>query len=738
MRKNNRIFDKKKSDKHGIYISRSDERKNRRERIRRQQNLEKSRLDAFVDAHKTEHKVKRYCFLYVLLPVIMVFVYECLGYRSITGGFEFLVKHPWAYLCNVMIISTSFCIALLFKKRMSMILAISLLWTFCAFGNFVLLCNRVTPLTGNDLALITDLFGIVAKYLNVFQTVLLILVILLAVGFIIFCFIRTPLECKKVNYIKSVLIICGMIVFTWGCFNASWKVGGVETQFHELSQSYKKNGFIYCFINSLVDVGVRKPDNYSQEVIETLMDPNGGTGQSTDEEDKQSEKEEKKPNVVIVQLESFFDVNRLKDVVFSENPIPNFTKLMESCGSGYFNVPVIGAGTVNTEFEVLTGMNIDDFGAGEYPYKTILKKTTCETLAYNLSENGYSSHAIHNHVGGFYGRNNIYSNMGFQTFTSLEYMWPQYFTPMNWAKDVVLTEEIQRALNFTEEPDFVYAVSVQGHGSYPSDPEMNYERHVTVASSVIENESYLNQISYYVNQLYEMDQFVGELVDMLKESREDTILVMYGDHLPSLDLTEESLTSGNVYQTEYFIWNNMGLKFEDQDMEAYETASSVLEAIGVKDGVINAYHQNYGKQLKEGKITQEAYLEGLKELEYDILYGDKLCYNGINPYEPTELQMGIEPITVSSVEATADGRIRIHGQNFTRYSKVYVNDKSCTTWYYSSTMLEVREMELKPGDQIVVWQKSLSSTEPYIYQQELLESESETEAETESSTVKTQ
>ena len=100
--------------------------------------------------------------------------------------------------------------------------------------------------------------------------------------------------------------------------------------------------------------------------------------------------------------------------------------------------------------------------------------------------------------------------------------------------------------------------------------------------------------------------------------------------------------------------------------------------------------------------------------------------------------MGIEPITVSSVEATADGRIRIHGQNFTRYSKVYVNDKSCTTWYYSSTMLEVREMELKPGDQIVVWQKSLSSTEPYIYQQELLESESETEAETESSTVKTQ
>lgn len=733
MRKNDRIFDRKKSDKHGIYVSRAGERRSRRTRIRRQQNAEKNRLKSFIDRHQTEHKIKRYFSLYVLLPVILVFVYECLGYRSVTGGFEFLINHPWAYLCNVMIISTSFSLALLFRKRMGVIMTLCLIWTFCAFGNFVLLCNRVTPLTGNDLALVTDLFGIVAKYLTPVQTVLLVAVIIAAIIFIIFCFIKAPLACKKNNYIKSVLTICGMILLTWGCFNVSWYVGGVETQFHELSQSYKKNGFIYCFVNSLVDVGVSKPDDYSPEVIETLVD-SSETDPSAVEESTKGEEPEKKdgrPNVVIVQLESFFDVNRLKDVTFSENPLPNFTKLMESCGSGYFNVPVIGAGTVNTEFEVLTGMNIDDFGAGEYPYKTILKKTTCETLAYNLEENGYSAHAIHNHVGGFYGRNNIYSNMGFNTFTSLEYMWPQSFTPMNWARDIVLTEEIKRALDSTDESDFVYAVSVQGHGSYPSDPETDYERHVTVSSLVIEDEEYLNQISYYVNQLYEMDQFVGELVEMLENSGEDTILVMYGDHLPSLNLTEETLISGNVYQTEYFIWNNMGLTFNDQDMEAYELGSAVLETIGVKDGVINAYHQKYNKQLQEGKITEEAYLEGLKELEYDILYGDQLCYNGVNPYEPTELQMGIEPIAISDVKETANGGIRIEGQNFTRYSKVYINDRDYTTWYSSSSALEVQDVELEPGDEVVVWQKSLSSTEPYIYRQDLVEAAAETETETE-------
>lgn len=737
MKKSDRIFEHKK-DKNGIYANKSSERKKRKDRIKRQKETEKNCLERFVEKYETEHKVKRYTTLYILLPFILVYIYECLGYKSLTGGFEFLIGHPWAYLCNMMIISTSFTLALLFKKRVCVILAICLIWTFCAFGNFVLLCNRVTPLTGNDLALITDVFGVVTKYLSTFQTGLLIVVILLAVLGIIALFVKGPATCKKVNYMQSILTILGMLVLTWGVFNVSWRIGGVETQFHELSQSYKKNGFIYCFVNSLVDVGVSKPDDYSPEVIETLVE--SSTEQDTEEGTGESENvvgEDSSPNVIIVQLESFFNVNRLKDVTFSENPIPNFTALMESCGSGFFNVPVIGAGTVNTEFEVLTGMNIDDFGAGEYPYKTILKTTTCETLAYNLKENGYSAHAIHNHVGGFYGRNKIYCNMGFDTFTSLEYMWPEEFTAMNWAKDEVLTGEIKKALDSTEGSDFVYAVSVQGHGSYPSDPETDYERHVTVSSSTIEDESYLNQISYYVNQLYEMDQFVGELVTMLEESGEDAILVMYGDHLPSLNLSEESLSSGTVYQTEYFIWNNMGLTFDGGDMEAYETSSHILEAMNIKDGVINAYHQKYRKQVETEETTEEEYLKGLQELEYDILYADQVCYNGENPYEPTEIQMGIDPITVSSVEATDQGGIKIKGQNFTRYSKVYVNGEACTTWYVSSMALEVQDIELKPGDEVVVWQKSLSSTEPYIYQKELMEMETTEESSTEETTGET-
>ena len=75
-------------------------------------------------------------------------------------------------------------------------------------------------------------------------------------------------------------------------------------------------------------------------------------------------------------------------------------------------VPVVGAGTANTEFEVLTGMSSRFFGPGEYPFQTCLKDQTVESVAYDLKENGYATHAIHNHRAAFYSRNEVYPQSG--------------------------------------------------------------------------------------------------------------------------------------------------------------------------------------------------------------------------------------------------------------------------------------------------------------------------------------
>lgn len=110
--------------------------------------------------------------------------------------------------------------------------------------------------------------------------------------------------------------------------------------------------------------------------------------------------------------------------------------------------------------------------------------------------------------------------------------------PLGWVKDSVLTDEIIKCLDSTDSPDYVYTISVQGHGDYPSEPILDNPS-ITVSGSPTDE---LNcKWEYYVNQIHEMDQFVKELTDALADYPEDVILVMYGDHLPTMGLTVEDL-----------------------------------------------------------------------------------------------------------------------------------------------------------------------------------------------------
>ena len=645
----------------------------------------------------------------ILLPlhaVVTVLVVESICRHSLIAGILFLFQHPYSFLVNALIVGCSYSLALLFRKQKSLLVLFTLFWLTLGIINGVILTFRVTPFTSSDLLLLKDGVNVASKYLSLLALAALVALLVLVIVVLAVLAFRIPAVKKRPKLPYSVTAILCTFLAAWGLIFVGQKTELLETKFRELSQSYKRNGFLYCFGASLIDVGISRPEEYSTEAIEGLTDEALGDGEVFDSN---------RPNIVVVQLESFFDVNRLKDIEFSENSLPNFTQLSKRCASGFLSVPVIGAGTVNSEFEMLTGMNIDDFGIGEYPYKTVLKEKTCESLAYNLKSYGYKAYAVHDHEGSFYERNLVYPNLGFDVFDSVEYMWPEDYTAMEWSKDSVLTGEIEKALSATAEKDFVFAVAVQSHGSYPSEPDVEYEHHVTATSSVIEDENYLNQINYYANQIYEVDQFVGDLWNMLRKRREPTILVMYGDHCPSLDLTDDMLKSGTIYDTCYFIWNNTGLTFDGGDREAYEVGSEVLSALGITDGVVNAYHQNGQKQMAEGSLTEEDYLAKLKELEYDILYGDQICYGGENPYYPSNMTMGLSPVQLDAVNVTYDHVMKVRGENFTRYSVVHMGDEKMDTLYLDPETLVVPEVAPEDGTLITVSQAELSTTIPYRY-----------------------
>ncbi|MBR3645790.1 MAG: LTA synthase family protein, partial [Lachnospiraceae bacterium] len=400
-----------------------------------------------------------------------------------------------------------------------------------------------------------------------------------------------------------------------------------------------------------------------------------------------------------LQLESFFDVNHMKDLKYSENPLPYFTELKEKYPHGFLNVPIVGAGTVNTEFEAMTGLNLDDFGPGEYPFKTAVADRTCESICFNLKEYGYSCHAVHNNTATFYGRNKVFSNLGYDTFTTIENinLPVEDKTKMGWAKDKYLTNYIMKALKSTKKQDYIYTISVQGHGSYPSDPD-NYD--ITIEG--INDSSRMYSFEYYVKQINEMDQFLVDLTNNLSKYDEKTILVMYGDHLPSLGISEDELDNGDVYQTEYVIWSNYDFGYEDEDIECYELQAKILGQLNMTAGYINNYSQKHRHD-----DDREAYLEGLKNIGYDMLYGEHLLYNGENPYVATKLQFGQNKVSSSSISQTSknDNTIFIYGKNFTNYSKVYVNGEKINTKFVDSSVLTINYDDLKDGDVFEVHQQ---------------------------------
>ena len=389
---------------------------------------------------------------------------------------------------------------------------------------------------------------------------------------------------------------------------------------------------------------------------------------------------------------------------FSEDPIPNFRKLSEEYSSGYYKVPAVGAGTANTEFESITGMSLHYFGAGEYPYKTILKETTCESAAYDLKKLGYSTHAIHNNEANFYGRRTVFSRLGFDTFTSEEYM-PDISdtTPMGWVKDHILTDEIFKAMESTEGPDYVYTISVQGHGDYPTEPVLSDpEIKVTGAESEEKN----NAWEYYVNQLHEMDQFVKELTDRLSELDERVVLVMYGDHLPTMDLKVEDMKNCYLFQTKYVMWSNFDMKKKDKNIAAYQMAAEVFNRLGIHEGTVFNYHQT-----RKGSRN---YQLDLQALQYDILYGKQYVYGGENPFEATKMQLGIYPATLERLESIGNGSYYVYGTNFTAASRLEINKELQETQYISPTQLLVQNVELADGDQVSVATQSNSSTKKVL------------------------
>ncbi len=665
----------------------------------------KAKLFTKVEKQHSEEYLRRIAFFnkysllfHALLSCGIVFMVEILSRRDFLSACSFVGGHTGAFLFNAFIVFASLSLVYLFRRRAFFRIIISGFWIILGIINGCILSNRVTPFGFTDLKCINDLFAM--NNTNYFTAEEATIVVIGLGLFALFCavlFIKGPRYQGRIHKIVvlasivSVMFI-GLPVTTSAAQNANV----VASYFSNIAQGYENYGFIYGFSSSVVDRGMSKPDDYTEEHVAEITDKAESTKQET------TVTKDDAPNIICVLLESFCDPDEIKFLHYNDDPIPTFHKLEENYSTGYLTVPVVGAGTANSEFEVLTGMSMQYFGTGEYPYKTILKKTDCESTAADLASIGYGTHAVHNNGGNFYSRVNAFSMMGFDTFTSKELMNIQTYTPNgSWATDDILVDETIKTLDSTpNQPDFTYTITVGTHGDYPKEQVIENPKYT--ANGAFDEET-RNQWTYYINQLNEVDTFMADLIDKVSKRDENTVIVFFGDHLPTMGLQDSDMRSGDIYKTKYVTWNNMGLEKQDADLYAYQLMASITNSVGIHEGTILNYHQT--------QMNSSDYLDGLENLQYDILYGDRYCYNGEDKYPATDIVMGIDPVTVdSATNSIGDSEVIIRGSNFTKWSKVFVNGSKVNTIFSGPNCLIISKDAISDGDTLQVNQMGSNNT----------------------------
>ncbi len=285
-------------------------------------------------------------------------------------------------------------------------------------------------------------------------------------------------------------------------------------------ENYLHNGFLLAFAFNLPMANVTAPEGYGAQAIDSIPagnTPVAGAGTTSH------------PDVIMLMSESLWDPTRLSNVRLSPDPMPTIRKN----ASGNVFSPEFGGMTANVEFEALTGFSNAFLPYGSIPYQQYVRRPL-PSLATFFRSKGYVAKSFHPFQSWFWNRANVYEAFGFESFLSEENM-PVMDKRGIFASDEALTKEIMRAADNTREPFFFFGVTLQGHGPY--EPQ-RYSKNTIAIDGPTLSASSTQSLATYAQGVREADQSLKMLMDWAKKRRRETIVVIFGDHLPPL---------GNVY-----------------------------------------------------------------------------------------------------------------------------------------------------------------------------------------------
>jgi len=413
------------------------------------------------------------------------------------------------------------------------------------------------------------------------------------------------------------------------------------------SSNYNANGFVGAFTVNLLSLNVQEPEGYSRQLVEGYLE-----GYET----TPAQEEAEQFDVIVILSESFFDARILEGVTFSENPLKNYDRLLKSkrCYSGSLYTTAIGGGTVRPEFGVLTGLTCDYVPSVPTPYRYVSQDIS--TYVSNYRDAGYHTMAIHPYNKKFYSRDSAYGHIGFDEFYGQDEMTQMVFAEYKrgYVTDESTLRAIQKCVDESEAPAFLFAITMQNHQPYDGiDPAL---MQVEVTSDRL-SEPALTALTTYTQGLYDADQMLGDLAKWVDRRERPTVLVFFGDHMPTLGSNYLAYNESGLFNS----WDGLT---QEELLTMYATPFLIYSNRKLEGGL---FEQNTGNIISDYNLLNTVALStGFSRTPYMNLLLDFYAVTPIyNVRLGMEVTEAIAPFASAMEHITYD---RIFGKNYSAQS----------------------------------------------------------------------
>ena len=285
---------------------------------------EKVILDARTWRRDISFKDLGILFVWSMCVNLIIEILAQFKYGGFFEAFVTLAHNPLVFLYNSFIIMVTISICQLFKRSYFWMVLLSFIWIGFGVANYIILSYRVTPFSAVELKLLDAAMGVMKSYASLSTVIMVILMVVLAVAAIVWLWKKAPVK-KYVNFVSSIISVVALVIFLNLFTNVALAADIISTKLPNLSQSYVKYGFVYCFSESLINTGINKPKDYSEKKVTAIKDSvdqklNTQSPQATSSEAVDAVQTatntavdvDKLPNIIFLQLESFFDITKVE------------------------------------------------------------------------------------------------------------------------------------------------------------------------------------------------------------------------------------------------------------------------------------------------------------------------------------------------------------------------------------------------------------------------------------------